>query len=253
MFAPLALATFLAAAPGPHALLARGQAGTDAIGPAAISAHIRFLADDLLEGRAPGSRGHAIGEAYVATQLAALGIAPAGENGTYFQDVPLRAWTVDRAASRLTLSARGGAVPLESEKDYLLLSDGDVSRVDLTAPLAFAGYGVTAPEYGWDDLAGVDLRGKIAVVLASAPGPGDARFFPGVAHAVAADTRAKLERLRARGATFAYDGIVAHGEGAQSGGIFFEDPDGTRLEIYAANAGTAVNAPVSGAPTCGFF
>ncbi len=67
------------------------------------------------------------------------------------------------------------------------------------------------------------------------------------------DIRIAEERLRARGATFAYEGIVAHREGAQSGGIFFEDPDGTRLEIYASNAGAKAEAPVSGAPTCGFF
>jgi catechol 2,3-dioxygenase-like lactoylglutathione lyase family enzyme len=66
------------------------------------------------------------------------------------------------------------------------------------------------------------------------------------------DVRAAEERLRARGATFAYDGIVPHAEGAHSGGIFFEDPDGTRLEIYAKD-GASGAAPVSGAPTCGFF
>ncbi|HET8773111.1 MAG TPA: VOC family protein [Thermoanaerobaculia bacterium] len=66
------------------------------------------------------------------------------------------------------------------------------------------------------------------------------------------DVRAAEERLRARGATFAYEGIVPHREGAQSGGIFFEDPDGTRLEIYAKD-GTSGAAPVAGAPTCGFF
>ena len=66
------------------------------------------------------------------------------------------------------------------------------------------------------------------------------------------DVRAAEERLRARGATFAYEGIVPHREGAQSGGIFFEDPDGTRLEIYAKD-GASGAAPVAGAPTCGFF
>ena len=66
------------------------------------------------------------------------------------------------------------------------------------------------------------------------------------------DVRAAEERLRARGATFAYEGVVPHAEGAHSGGIFFEDPDGTRLEIYAKD-GASGAAPVTGAPTCGFF
>ncbi len=67
-----------------------------------------------------------------------------------------------------------------------------------------------------------------------------------------ADVRAAEERLRARGAVFAYDGLVPHSEGAHSGGIFFEDPDGTRLEIYAKDGVTGA-APVSDGPTCGFF
>lgn len=66
------------------------------------------------------------------------------------------------------------------------------------------------------------------------------------------DVRAAEKRLLSRGAAFAYDGIVPHREGAQSGGIFFEDPDGTRLEIYAKD-GASGTAPVSDAPTCGFF
>ena len=66
------------------------------------------------------------------------------------------------------------------------------------------------------------------------------------------DVRAAEERLRARGATFAYDGVVPHREGSHSGGIFFEDPDGTRLEIYAKD-GVAGTAPSGDAPTCGFF
>jgi lactoylglutathione lyase len=66
------------------------------------------------------------------------------------------------------------------------------------------------------------------------------------------DVRAAEERLRARGAAFAYDGIVAHREGAHSGGIFFEDPDGTRLEIYTAE-GVTGSAPADGQPACGFF
>jgi lactoylglutathione lyase len=66
------------------------------------------------------------------------------------------------------------------------------------------------------------------------------------------DVRAAEARLRERGVKFAYEGIVPHGEGASSGGIYFEDPDGTRLEIYSKD-GISGRAPVAGAPTCGFF
>jgi catechol 2,3-dioxygenase-like lactoylglutathione lyase family enzyme len=67
------------------------------------------------------------------------------------------------------------------------------------------------------------------------------------------DVRRAQERLRGMGAEFVHDGVVAHGEGASSGGLFFLDPDGTRLEIYSPDAGEGAPAPVSDAPTCGFF
>ena len=83
------------------------------------------------------------------------------------------------------------------------------------------------------------------------------KSLPGLHHlsfevASVDDVRAAEERLRARGAAFAYDGIVPHAEGAHSGGIFFEDPDGTRLEIFAKD-GVSGTAPSGAAPTCGFF
>ncbi|MER5861801.1 VOC family protein [Kitasatospora sp. NPDC002040] len=67
------------------------------------------------------------------------------------------------------------------------------------------------------------------------------------------EVRAAEERLRGLGAEFAYDGVVPHGEGAGSGGIFFTDPDGTRLEIYTPSGVEGVAAPAGAAPTCGFF
>ncbi|MEO3782285.1 VOC family protein [Actinocorallia sp. B10E7] len=67
------------------------------------------------------------------------------------------------------------------------------------------------------------------------------------------EVREAEETLRGLGARFAYDGVVPHGEGASSGGIFFTDPDGIRLEIYAPSGAETVPAPVAGAPTCGFF
>src|SRR5436305_14619042 len=71
-------------------LIGRAQPALDAVSPAAISAHVRFLSDDLLEGRYSGSRGHALAERYVISQLAALGVQPAGDGGGWLQQVPLR-------------------------------------------------------------------------------------------------------------------------------------------------------------------
>jgi lactoylglutathione lyase len=67
------------------------------------------------------------------------------------------------------------------------------------------------------------------------------------------DVHAVEERLRAMGASMIYDGIVPHGEGAQSGGIFFEDPDGIRLEIFSPTGAADMDVPTPGAPSCGFF
>jgi peptidase M28-like protein len=182
-------------------LRSRGAAGLASIRPAEISAHVRFLADDLLEGREPGTRGHAIAERYVATQLAALGLEPAGDGGTFFQAVPLRATRVAPKDMRLdVLGRRGTALRLVPERDVVLFSAGHEPTVSVDAPLVFAGFGITAPEYGHDDLAGLDLRGKIAVVLFGAPRSDDTGYFPGVASAWYARRRDKAERLRHRGA-----------------------------------------------------
>ncbi len=184
------------------ASLARlGAPGIAAIRPAALSARVRFLSDDRLEGRFPGTRGHEIAERYVATELEAAGVAPAGTGGGWFQEVPLRGALKDPARTSLVLSGPGRPdEPLALHEDFELASDMRTPELDVTAPLVFVGYGVTAPEYRWDDLAGADLRGKIAVVFFSAPLGDRPGFFPATAHAVYTDTRGKLQRLAARGA-----------------------------------------------------
>lgn len=204
MCASLALAAAclaLAVSPEPQASLReRGAPGLGAIRHTALAAHVRFLSDDLLEGRGTGSRGHALAERYVAGAFEALGLVPIGERGTWFQDVPVRAWKVKRARSRFTLRLGAKLVPIALDRDYYLQADGDLSKVDAAAPVVFAGFGIAAPEHGWDDLAGLDLRGKVALVLDGAPASQGPEFFPSLARAVRADRCAKLQRLRRAGA-----------------------------------------------------
>src|SRR5215472_10459064 len=162
------LALFLALVPALPALAAPATKGPDviaagaadaanAIRPEAISAHIRFLADDLLEGRAAGERGFDIAAAYVASQLQGMGLEPAGDDGGWFQAMTLRGGRT--RASRLEVGAPGGeAVALTPERDYLARASLAAGVADLTAPAVYVGYGIVAPEYGWDDLAGVDLK-----------------------------------------------------------------------------------------------
>src|SRR5262245_52516231 len=144
----------------------------------AIRAHVDFLADDLLEGRGTGSRGHALAAAYVAAQFQQMGLAPRGDKNdsatSYFQAVRMLEATPVLPGSAVKLTHEGKSVALEYGTDYLPSADYSAANSTLTAPLAFVGFGVTAPELGYDDLANVDVRDRIAVVLSGAP----AKFPP---------------------------------------------------------------------------
>jgi hypothetical protein len=191
----------------PTATIAAGGAdpvarpALDAVSPDALSAITRFLSSDLLEGRGTGTRGHEIASLYVATQMQAIGLEPAAGDGRWEQPVPLRAWRVDPQGSGITL--HGPAQPplrLVRDVDFVALSDGEHSEVELDGALAFVGYGVSAPEYAYDDLKGVDLTGKIAVALWGAPSSDRPNFFPPAPRAVLADPASKMARLASRGA-----------------------------------------------------
>ncbi len=161
----------------------------------------RFLSSDLLEGRATGTRAHEIAALWVATQMQAIGLEPAAGEGRWEQPVPLRAWRVDPEAAGLVV--HGPAQPplrLARDQDFVSLSDGDHAEVEMDGALAFVGYGISAPEYGYDDMKGVDLTGKIAVVLWGAPSSDRPNFFPPAPRAVYADRNGKMRRLAARGA-----------------------------------------------------
>jgi peptidase M28-like protein len=190
------LAALLALSPAE--LRTKAAAGLSAIRPEAIAAHVRFLADDLLEGRRSGERGHAIAERYVAAQFEALGLRPAGERQGWLQEVRLRELRADPDRSSLSF---GGGPELRPFEDYLPGADTARTEVEIDAPLVFVGYGVRAPELGYDDTAGVDLAGKIVVWLQGAPGTP----FPPLAKAVYSDSAVKWLPLAGRGAV----GILA--------------------------------------------
>jgi hypothetical protein len=140
-----------------------------AIKPDAIRADMRFLADDLLQGRGTGTRGHLIAAHYVASQFEGMGLDPAGDAGSFFQNVPIRSSTVDEAASSATLSFKGRTETLKFREDYLLTGDPGREQADIEAPVVFAGYGITAPSQGYDDYKRIDVKGKIVAVLWGAP------------------------------------------------------------------------------------
>jgi hypothetical protein len=145
------------------------DAALKTIKPEAIRADMRFLADDLMEGRGTGTRGHEVAARYVASQLEGMGLKPAGENGSYYQEVPIRSLTVDEAGSKATLSFKSSTVTLNAREDYLLAGDAGRRQVDVEAPVVFAGYGITAPSQGYDDYEHIDAKGKIVALLFGAP------------------------------------------------------------------------------------
>src|SRR5436190_9286514 len=131
-------------------------------------AHVKFLADDSLEGRDTGSEGLRKAQAYAVEQLQKAGLEPAGSNG-FYQSVRFNQYEVDEAKSSLALITNGQAKPLSFADDAFIGTRATHASVTLSAPLVFVGYGLQIPEKNLDELAGLDLKGKIVVYLAGSP------------------------------------------------------------------------------------
>ena len=129
---------------------------------------VKFLADDSLEGRDTGSEGLRKAQAYAVEQLQKAGLQPAGSNG-FYQPVHFNQYEVDEAKSSLALVANGQAKTLSFADDAFIGTRATHASVTLSAPLVFVGYGLKIPEKNLDELAGLDLKGKIVVYLAGSP------------------------------------------------------------------------------------
>lgn len=140
-----------------------------AIRPEAIRADMRFLADDLLEGRGTGTRGHEIAAKFIASEFEAMGLEAVGEKGSFFQNVPLRSFRPDEKQTTLTVSLNGKTESYVFRQDFLTGGDPGRTETSVEAPVVYVGFGVTAPERGYDDYKGVDAKGKIVAYLFGAP------------------------------------------------------------------------------------
>jgi Zn-dependent M28 family amino/carboxypeptidase len=167
-----------------------------AVDPRVFRAHLEFLADDALEGRAPGTRGGATAAKYIATQFERLGLEPAGDSGGYFQRVPII--TLTPHPSLVVGGAQ--AAPLTWKKDFVLWSMLNDSLVNLHADPVFVGYGIVAPEYGWNDYAGADVKGKVVITLTNDPGLRDSTIFRGKILTYYGRWTYKIEEARRQGA-----------------------------------------------------
>jgi hypothetical protein len=153
-----------------------------------------FLAADALEGRRTGTRGYDLAAAYVASRFEALGLR-APYAGGYFQQVPLRQGVADASKSELVLRLDGRELRLQPGVDYLPTPNLAAAEAEIEAAVVFVGQGVSAPERGYDDYAGVDVRGKIVLLTSGAPAS-----FPTDERAHYSNRRGKLENAIAHGA-----------------------------------------------------
>ena len=143
------------------------KAALDSVNSEDLLRHIRTLSSDEFEGRGPGTRGEELSVKYITEQFQRIGLKPGNPDGTYVQKVPLAGFT---SSPEVTLKAGGKEMKLENLKDYVAVSRRYEEQVNVDdSDVVFVGYGVEAPEFGWDDYKGLDVRGKTIVMLVNDP------------------------------------------------------------------------------------
>jgi len=168
-----------------------------------IDAHLRFLSHPLLEGRAPGTRGGMLAAEYIAAQMERIGLEPV--NHTFFQPVPMLG--MDPHPELAFDTPAGPSIPAYGD-DYVLEAGLPQAEVGVDAELVYVGYGITAPEYDWDDYKGVDVRGKVLLIRVNDPGRAETPdFFGGRALTYYGRWTYKFEEASRRGAAGA---ILVH-------------------------------------------
>ena len=162
-----------------------------------IRAHVRFLADDLLEGRAPGTRGGDLAARYIATQFDAMGLKPAGADASFYQWVPMVGLTPDAS---IVIGAQRRTLPLEELKEFVAWPERPESVTTVDGDIVFVGYGIDAPEWQWDDFERTPLTGKILMVQLGDPGANDSTIFRGTQLTYFGTWTYKLEQAARMGA-----------------------------------------------------
>ncbi len=134
-----------------------------------IRGHMEFLAADDMEGREAGTAGYQRAADYIAAEFRSIGLEPLGDDGAYFQSIEFFETRLEPETARMSLGKGDAGVELVSRDDFIRGGGYGVAEEEITAPLVFVGHGIVAPEYAHDDFAGVDVAGKILVVLSGAP------------------------------------------------------------------------------------
>jgi Zn-dependent M28 family amino/carboxypeptidase len=156
-----------------------GIAAMQKIDAQRIRAHVKYLSDDKLEGRGTGQRGGDMAADYIATQFKSYGLMPAGDHGTYLQKVPMVGVTPGAETTFALATGRGDARNLKVLDEYVAYDQTQQPQSDVDADIVFAGYGIEAPEYNWNDYKDVDVKGKVLLMLVNEPPSDDPNFFTG--------------------------------------------------------------------------
>jgi Zn-dependent M28 family amino/carboxypeptidase len=199
VFAQSATRPHVAALTYPH-LPSAAYAAMETVSTDRIRAQVRFLSHDLLEGRGTGQRGGDIAAEYLATQFATYGLKPAGEKGTYFQKVPMVGITPEAGTTMAFVGADGKTTTLKALEQYVAYDQTQKAESSVDAPIVFVGYGISAPEYNWDDYKGVDVKGKVLLMLVNEPPSNDPKFFKASALTYYGRWTYKYEEAARRGA-----------------------------------------------------
>ncbi|MGS2719521.1 M28 family metallopeptidase [Paraglaciecola aestuariivivens] len=160
-----------------------------------IKSHLRFLSDDLLEGRDTGSQGHEIASLYIAAEFEKYGLTPAGDNDTYMQRVNFVQAHIDQSSIALTLTSEQGSQELSYPKQFLTSPNTQQTLTEMKGQLVFVGYGIVAPELQHNDYQDIDVQGKVVVALAGKP-----QSFPSEEGAHFGSSREKLRHAAENGA-----------------------------------------------------
>src|SRR5258706_9081995 len=165
-----------------------------------IRAHVKYLSSDELEGRGTGQRGGDMAADYIGKQFASYGLKPAGDKGTFFQEVPMVGVKTLAGTTFEFVEASGKSFEAKNLIDFVTNNESQAETADIDAPIVFVGYGIKAPEYDWDDYKTVDLHGKVALLFVNEPSSDDHDFFKGKALTYYGRWTYKFEETARRGA-----------------------------------------------------
>ena len=193
--------TALVAAQGQSSLPASAQKAMNAIDAEKIRATVKYLSDDKLQGRGTGQKGGDMAADWIAAQFKSYGLLPAGDGDSYFQNIRFFGVTTDPKQTQFAFVPKSGApVTLKFADDYVANDQTHSEKSEIDAPLVYVGYGIHAPEYNWDDYKGVDVKGKVLLMLVNEPPSDDPNFFKGRALTYYGRWTYKYEEAARRGA-----------------------------------------------------